>query len=224
MVLQLYMLNLSPPCRAVIMTLKALGLEFEEKTIDVVIGDQLTPEYLALNPRGKVPFLKDGDFLIGESRAISCYLCNKYEKKNGGNVLFPTDPEQRGMVDQFLYISEDTYDRIESYVNFIDVFFGNGTTKDDKIPEAKKVLDLYEKYLSKSTFIAGENLTIADFHMSSSLLLLDLSDYNDFGDYPKTSAWLAKIKALPYFDACNKEAMAMFKYGYQEAVKKHSKC
>ncbi|CAK8678248.1 glutathione S-transferase 1-like [Clavelina lepadiformis] len=223
MVLQLYTLNLSPPCRAVIMTLKALGLEFEEKAVDVTKGEQLTPEYLALNPRGKIPFLKDCDFLIGESRAISCYLCNKYEKKNGGNLLFPTDPEQRGMVDQFLYISECTYACVASYVNIAGVFFGNGTTQKDKIPEVKKVLDLYEKYLSKSTFIAGENLTIADFHMSSSLLLLDLTDYNDFDDYPKTSAWLAKIKALPYFDACNKNGMKTFKNAYQMAVKRNSK-
>lgn len=64
--LTFYSLELSPPCRNVIMVLKALGLKYELVTVDITKGEQKTEEYIAINPRGKVPALKDGDFVVYE--------------------------------------------------------------------------------------------------------------------------------------------------------------
>ena len=56
--------------------------------------------------------------------------------------------------------------------------------------------------------------------MLSSVLVLELPGFNDFAKYPKTVAWMEKMKALPYYDECNKEAINSFKQLYQGALKK----
>ena len=66
MVMEFYAYSPSPACRTVWMILKALGLEFEFKLIHLMKGDNRTPEYLKINPRGKIPGLKNGDFVIAE--------------------------------------------------------------------------------------------------------------------------------------------------------------
>jgi len=57
---------MSPPSRMAYMTLKALGLDCEVKVIDLAARENKTPEYLAMNPRGKIPTVKDGDYVISE--------------------------------------------------------------------------------------------------------------------------------------------------------------
>jgi glutathione S-transferase len=61
--------------------LEELGLEYSVKHLDFKKKEQKTPEYLALNPLGKVPTLTDGDVVIWESSAIAYYLLEKYDVK-----------------------------------------------------------------------------------------------------------------------------------------------
>jgi glutathione S-transferase len=58
--------------------LEELGQPYEIKLIDVRAGAGQTPEYLAINPMGKVPAIKDGDDIVWESGAICLYLADKY--------------------------------------------------------------------------------------------------------------------------------------------------
>src|SRR5688572_24506838 len=64
-----------------------LGLTPEQITVDLATGKQKSPEYLALNPNGKVPTLVDGDTIIWESLAIAQYLC----EKTPGQTLYATN-------------------------------------------------------------------------------------------------------------------------------------
>lgn len=66
MSIELYYSDFSPPSRMVLTTLHALGLNYEKKEIDLLKGEQRKKSYLVINPRGKVPSIKDGDFLISE--------------------------------------------------------------------------------------------------------------------------------------------------------------
>jgi len=56
--------------------------------------------------------------------------------------------------------------------------------------------------------------------MLSSILVLHLPGFDEFDKYPKTAAWLKKMKALPYFDECNKKDLDSFRQLYQDALKK----
>jgi len=66
MPLQLYHFHISPPSRSVLMTLKALGIDFEVKPVNLFEGEQKKTEYLKINPRGKVPALMDGNVNVYE--------------------------------------------------------------------------------------------------------------------------------------------------------------
>ncbi|KAJ8979581.1 hypothetical protein NQ317_019156 [Molorchus minor] len=66
--------------RSVVLTLNALGLEFEYILVDLLVGEQLKPEFLKLNPLHTIPTLQDDDFVIWDSHAINIYLAQKYGK------------------------------------------------------------------------------------------------------------------------------------------------
>lgn len=98
--LQLYYTLGSPPSRACLQTIRILGLEVEVKNLDLIKGEQLSAEYLKINPTHQVPTLVDGDFILTESRAIMAYLVNS---RNPGSKLYPSDAKTRALIDQRLY-------------------------------------------------------------------------------------------------------------------------
>ncbi len=75
-----------------------LGLEYEQVEVSVKDGDHKKPDYLALNPNGRVPTLVDGDLTLWESMAINLYLADKYD---GG--LKPKTPEDRARAVQWSF-------------------------------------------------------------------------------------------------------------------------
>merc|ERR1711974_201213 len=75
---ELFYHPISPPARACELALLFGGIEHKITTLDLFGGEQLKPEFLAINPQHCVPTLKDGDFVIWESRAIMQYVMNKY--------------------------------------------------------------------------------------------------------------------------------------------------
>ena len=99
----------SAPCRIVTMTAECLGLEYEFKIVDLQAGDQMKPEYLAMNPQHNIPTMKDGDFVMNESRAIAAYLVNKY---GADDKLYPKDAETRARVDQRLYFDMGVFYKV----------------------------------------------------------------------------------------------------------------
>src|SRR5579859_738057 len=81
--------------------LKELGLDFEYVPVDLVKGEHQTPDFLKINPAGKVPVLIDGDLVLPESAAIILYLAEKYPEKG----LIPTDLEVRAEMYRWIMFS-----------------------------------------------------------------------------------------------------------------------
>ncbi len=79
-------------------TLDVLKVPYEIVETSPLDGGTRTPEYLQLNPQHNIPVLKDGDFVMNESRAIMTYLASK----QGCTKLYPTDLKTRARVDQRL--------------------------------------------------------------------------------------------------------------------------
>ena len=73
-VAELFSFSGSPYGWRVLLARGAKGLEYELHYLEASEGEHRTPEYLALNPRGKVPVLRDGDIVVYESVAILAYL------------------------------------------------------------------------------------------------------------------------------------------------------
>lgn len=82
MPIDLYYMSLSAPCRAVLLTAKMVGVELNLKTVNLMGGEQMKPEFLKINPQHTVPTLDDSGFVLTESRAICAYLANKVNRKS----------------------------------------------------------------------------------------------------------------------------------------------
>lgn len=100
MPITVYGMNASPVVRGTLITIEALGLEFERIEVNTVLGDQFKPEFLKLNPLHTIPTIQDGDFVLWDSHAINCYLVDKYGKDDS---FYPKDLQKRAVVDQRLY-------------------------------------------------------------------------------------------------------------------------
>ncbi len=89
--IDLYVFPPSPRAFKVMVIANHLGIETNIRPLDLIKGEQKTPEYAALNPNMRMPTLKDGDYVLWESSAIAQYLSGK--KPDSG--LFPKDERAR---------------------------------------------------------------------------------------------------------------------------------
>ena len=94
MAIELYWGSGSPFAWRVMLTLELKGLAYESKLLEFSKRDHKSPSYLKLNPRGKVPTLKDNDFVSYESIAIMAYLDRQYPEP----LLFGKTPREAGLV------------------------------------------------------------------------------------------------------------------------------
>jgi glutathione S-transferase len=84
----------SPYAWRVLLTLEVKGVAYESRLIQFSRGDHRAPEHLALNPRGKVPVLRDGDYVLSESLAIMAYL----DRKHPEPPLFGGSAQETGLI------------------------------------------------------------------------------------------------------------------------------
>lgn len=95
----------SAGCRAVIMTARAIKLDMNFKKLDYENQEEKHEPYTKLNPQRNCPTINDNGFVLTESRAIMCYLVDKYGKDD---ALYPKDPAWRALVNQRLYFDLST--------------------------------------------------------------------------------------------------------------------
>src|SRR5262249_11468254 len=135
-------------------------------------GAHKKPEYLAVNPMGRVPTLVDGDLTLWESNAICTYLCDK----QGETSLYPRDARVRADISRWLFWEASDWQRATATMaieNFVKVLRGRGTPDAAKVKEGEerfhglaKVLD---KHLDGRKFIVGNAVTLADFVVAALL-------------------------------------------------------
>ncbi|PSN34562.1 Glutathione S-transferase 1 [Blattella germanica] len=161
MTIDLHYTILSAPCRSVMLTAKAAGIELNLIECNLFKGEHMKPEFQKMNPQHCVPTLNDNGFCLGESRAICTYLLDQYAKDDS---LYPKDPKKRALVDQKLY-----FDATNIYQRFIDYYcaimwWGKEPepAKYERFQEAVQILD---KFLEGNKWVTGDNLTVADIDL-----------------------------------------------------------
>jgi len=191
MAIKIYWTPLSSPSRAVVMCATTLGIDFESIVVNLLAGEHMTPEYLKNNPQHTVPVLVDGDLVLTESRAMLQYLASAYGKDES---FYPKCNKKRALVDQRLFFDASTL--YTAFANAYYVIF-----QEKKLPvEAKiqrfdEVLGFLETYLSKTTFVAGDNFTIADFTVLATLTTAEVTGHS-LAKFPKITNYVAKCKTL----------------------------
>lgn len=184
-----YYLPGSAPCRSVIMTAKALGLTLNKKTLNLMAGEQMKPEFLKLNPQHTIPTLVDGDFSIWESRAIMTYLADKYGKTDS---LYPKCPKERAVVNQRLYFDMGTlYQSFAEY--YYPQIFAKAPADPEKFKKIETAFDFLNTFLEGHAYVAGDNLTLADLAILSTVSTFEVAGF-DFSKYSNVAKWYANAK------------------------------
>nr|AWX68884.1 glutathione S-transferase delta 1 [Heortia vitessoides] len=187
--IKLYYLPPSPPCRAVMMTAKVLGLELDLVLTNLMEGAHMTPEFLKMNPQHTIPTMDDSGFILWESRAIMCYLVNAYGRDD---TLYPKNPRQRALVDQRL-----NFDLGTLYMRYISLYgpmiFKGDPMDDEKAAKLNEAIGWFNTVLEGRTFVAGDNLTIADISLIVTFTCLDAFEYS-FSEYENVQNWFERTK------------------------------
>nr|ABY84871.1 glutathione S transferase 2 [Pteris vittata] len=140
--------------------------DFQLLHVDLSTGAHKQPEYLALQPFGVIPVVQDGDLTIFESRAIIRYLALKYEDQ--GSPLYGRTLEERANVEQWLEVeSQNFHVAASAIVNQLSSRAKKGLPPEEGVVKTnmeklEAILDVYEKRLSESSFLAGDFFSLAD--------------------------------------------------------------
>lgn len=164
-----------PPSRTVLLTIRHLNLDVELRPVDLLNKkEHLSEEFLKINPSHSVPFLKDGDFVIFESRAIAQYLV---ESQQPESQLLGRFPKKRALINQFLQFDQGKLFPAVAGL-YIPVLRRYVTIVSDEMKQAiVDAVTTLNDYLKKGYWVAGENVSIADFSILSSLSTAVVSVY-----------------------------------------------
>lgn len=193
----------SQPVRAVVWLLLHQGAPFELVPTSPGSkneGGSRSPAYLAKNPAGTIPMLEEPDtgFALGESHAILCYLANRH----GWDEVYPAEPRARAKVDWYLHYHHRNVR--EASIGLV----APRIRKDLNIPESvqqtaqaifnRALRTLETGWLAQSGFIAGDQVTLADFSAYGEIGQLQARFLNlfDFTPFPRVSQWLEAMQEV----------------------------
>jgi glutathione S-transferase len=143
--------------------LQELGVDFEAVTVNLAAGEHRHPEFLKLNPAGKVPVLVDDDLVLTESVAILLYLAEKYPHKE----LLPTDIKQRSQVYRWLLFTatelEQPLWRIARHTSLYPEHLRLTAEVSLARQDFTDMVAVMEEHMQGRQFIVGNTATVADF-------------------------------------------------------------
>jgi glutathione S-transferase len=192
----------------VLLALEFKHLPYTSHVLQFSKQEHKSPQLLALNPRGRVPVLKDGDYVVFESLAVLYYLDLKYPAP----PIFGHTPEEAGVIMRVICEFQAYAER--QAANIVTAVFAKTPT----LPAADLTAAMHvvaseartiEGRLSKSNWIVGESFSAADMVIFPSIQLLvralNRPEARDLSsrflplatNYPALDRWIARVEALP---------------------------
>jgi glutathione S-transferase len=205
MAIEFYCGSGSPYAWRVWLGLEHKALPYSLRMLSFSDGDLKQPQFLALNPRGKVPVLTDGEFALSESAAILEYLEDAYP--DSGQRLLPDDVKERARARRLIrevdgYLAP-AMESLVDHVLFTPAEQWDAAGINDARDRFGAELARFESELHDD-FLAGA-AGAADFTMYPVIALAlraerKKPDLNIGGNIPlKIAAWMRRVEALPYF-------------------------
>ena len=206
MAITLYYGSGSPYAWRAQLALEHKALPYELKVLSFAAGDTRKPEFLALNPRHRVPVLVEDDFALYESSAIVEYLDEAYPGR--GAPLFPGDARTRAITRRMICEVDEDFDAA------LDPLTTQAFSKKPEERDAKAIADSRKALVDELALFSGAMrgdylagpLSAADYALYTLLAFvwrseIKLPDLNADGMLtPQLARWKARIEALPYFD------------------------
>jgi glutathione S-transferase len=159
--------------------LEELGAEYEFVLLDMEAGQHRQPEFLSLNPMGKVPLIVDGEFILWESGAILLYLAQKYQQ-------MPDSLEQRSIMTQWILFANSTL----AVGLFIEA---------NRAREMPKLLSPLSQIFQSQPYLLGDEFTVADVAVGSILAYIPIMLKLDLSEYPGVVDYIKRIGERPAF-------------------------
>ncbi|WP_170783310.1 glutathione S-transferase family protein [Ruegeria lacuscaerulensis] len=207
-----YFISGSPPCWSVMLALAVKGLSYDARRLSNSAGEQKSAEFLAINPRGNVPVLVDGDVTVRETNAILAYLDAAYAEP----PLFGTDKVQTAEIWQTVC---EAGDRLRAPIGNLvrPIFRKRSAEKADEIMTAIELvyqeLSALEANLANRHFVCGSDISAADLIVFPAVMQLLRGANYDGADgldlqvlpldehYPNLADWARRIEAIPGYEA-----------------------
>jgi glutathione S-transferase len=187
----------SPFSRKVFFLLEEAKLPFDLRVVSLESKQQRTPEYLEMNPSGRVPVIRDGEFSLAESNAILRYLVRRYKLDN----FYPSGLTEQAALDMWWEFCSAHINKplIDLAWNKIMVKKYGGQVDHAAITKAEKGLardlPVLEHHLMGRRFLAGPTLTLADINLMP--FAVYAADVLPLRDFPYFEAWIKKVGERP---------------------------
>ena len=190
----------SPNCRKVTAVLDHLGLRAERVVVDLPKGEQLSPEFLAVNPNGRVPAIADGGRTLWESNAIIIYLA-----ETTSSDLWP-DGDQRLDILKWLFWEQGHLmyaTGIPFYQLVIKPLF-NEQPDHKRIDEAyssfRRLAKVLDDQLARNKYVVGDTLSLADFALGGNFSYAPKSGL-PMAELSNIRRWLDALDEIPAWKA-----------------------
>jgi glutathione S-transferase len=173
---------------------KELGLDYEHLPIEIGDAGARSPQFLSLNPNGRLPFIDDGGFVLFESLAITLYLA----KKHSNGKLYPGSLEGEAKAWQWTSWALSEVDRGVNIWSLHAVRLPPGDRDVAKRDEALKVLappfKVLDAALTKQPYLLGDDFTVADLNVAA---VISRAIDMDLSAVPNLKAWLTRCLERP---------------------------
>jgi glutathione S-transferase len=172
-----------------------LGLDYENVPIHFADSSSKTPEYLAINPNGKVPAIEDGGLKLWESMAINLYLAKRHDKG-----LWLNSPETEAQATQWSVWVMAEVEKAALAV-LLNRFFLPEDRRDPKVAadgeqQLQRPLKVLDEALANTGYLVGSSFTVADLNVASVLSWAKMG-HMDLSVYPHVDKWLTEALRRP---------------------------
>jgi glutathione S-transferase len=174
--------------------LAQLGIPYEYVEKDIMQGETRTPEFLKLNPNGRIPVvvLEDGTPLA-ESNAILFYFAE-------GTPYLPADKLGRARALQWLFFEQYSHEPYVAVARFLLRHTEPDDPRRSMLEQRQKggyaALGVMERHLAENPFLVGGRYSIADIALYAYTHVADQGGF-ELSSYPCVRAWLARVEAQP---------------------------
>lgn len=174
--------------------LSHLGVDYEYAAVDVMAGGTRTPEFLALNPNGKIPALRlDDGTILPESNAILVYMAD-------GTRFWPDDRLARAQTLQWMFFEQYSHEPAIAVARYWRHLPGMDELQRRRLPElharGNAALGVMDGHLADRDFFVGDRLGLADIALYAYTHVAEEGGF-DLAGYPNVRRWLADVAAQP---------------------------
>jgi len=183
----------TPNPRKVALFLEETGLPYEIVPVDLLKGEQHSPEYRAINPNGKVPAIVDDGVVVFDSAAILIYLADKTGR------FFGAPKDRPAVLSWLMFIASGLSPFSGQASHFGRVHTDSPYTTNRYRRELERHYAVLDARLGKKPYVAGDDYTIADMAAWGWVRIANTALLNDapLEPYPNVKRWFETVDGRP---------------------------